>query len=368
MSRAPRTGACRGRAARAACAAASRWWCSWPCWGGWSWFGVSLFEPFKSGSGSGQVAVQVPPGASVGDIGDELAQQGRGGLGLFFRLRARLAGKSAELKPGRYLLARNMSYGAALDRLTSGPPAPTIVRVVIPEGRSRRETAVLVRRAGLTGSYLSASARSSRLNPRRYGAPRGTSSLEGFLFPATYELRGGAPATPPGGRAGPGLPGALRGREPAPRPPRAPHGLRRRHHRLDGRARSPGGAGAPADRRRDLEPPARLDPAGHRRHPALRAAQLDAARCAQSELRNPTPFNTRLHRGLPPTPIGSPGLASLQAAANPAHVGYLYYVVRPGTCGRHAFSSTAAKFDRDVARYNAARARSGGRSPTTCKG
>ena len=147
------------------------------------WFGVSLFEPFKDGAGTGQVAVQVPPGASVGDIGDELARKGVVGSGVFFRLRARLAGKSAELKPGRYLLARHMSYGAALKRLTSGPPAPTIVRVVIPEGRSRRETAVLVRRAGLTGSYLSASARSRRLDPRRYGAPRRTSQPGGLPVP-----------------------------------------------------------------------------------------------------------------------------------------------------------------------------------------
>ena len=32
------------------------------------------------------------------------------------------------------------------------------------------------------------------------------------------------------------------------------------------------------------------------------------------------------HFGLPPTPIGNPGLASMQAAAHPAHVNYLYYV------------------------------------------
>jgi UPF0755 protein len=49
----------------------------------------------------------------------------------------------------------------------------------------------------------------------------------------------------------------------------------------------------------------------------------------QSELHNPTPYNTRLHSGLPPTPIGNPGLASIQAAAHPAHVDYLYFVRKP---------------------------------------
>ena len=70
--------------------------------------------------------------------------------------------------------------------------------------------------------------------------------------------------------------------------------------------------------------------------------------------------------GLPPTPIGNPGLASLRAAAAPAHVPYLYYVVKPCGNGAHAFSSTEAQFNRDVARYNAARARKGGKSPANC--
>ncbi|MEA2292362.1 MAG: hypothetical protein QOE86_1, partial [Solirubrobacteraceae bacterium] len=62
-------------------------------------------------------------------------------------------------------------------------------------------------------------------------------------------------------------------------------------------------------------------------------------------------------------PIGNPGLASIQAAAHPANVSYRFYVVKPGTSG-HAFSSTDAQFQRDLARYNAARAANGGKSPT----
>jgi uncharacterized YceG family protein len=86
----------------------------------------------------------------------------------------------------------------------------------------------------------------------------------------------------------------------------------------------------------------------------------------QSQLERDTPYNTRVRTGLPPTPIGSPGLASIKAAAHPAKVDYLYFVVKPGTCGEHAFARTAAQHDANVARYDAARARNGGKSPTTC--
>jgi cell division protein YceG involved in septum cleavage len=67
------------------------------------------------------------------------------------------------------------------------------------------------------------------------------------------------------------------------------------------------------------------------------------------------PYNTRLNRGLPPTPIGNPGLASLRAAAHPAHKPYLFYVRKPGNSGAHAFSSTDRQFERDVARYQRSR-------------
>jgi cell division protein YceG involved in septum cleavage len=85
-----------------------------------------------------------------------------------------------------------------------------------------------------------------------------------------------------------------------------------------------------------------------------------------SELETDSPYNTRLYAGLPPGPIGNPGLASIKAAAHPAQVDFLYYVVKPGTCGEHSFSSTDAEFQADVAAYNAARAAAGGQSPDTC--
>lgn len=63
----------------------------------------------------------------------------------------------------------------------------------------------------------------------------------------------------------------------------------------------------------------------------------------QSQLENPTPYNTRLHTGLPPTPIANPGVASIKAAAHPADVDYLFFVRKPGTT-RSFFTASASEF------------------------
>jgi uncharacterized YceG family protein len=70
----------------------------------------------------------------------------------------------------------------------------------------------------------------------------------------------------------------------------------------------------------------------------------------QSELANPTPYNTRLHDGLPPTPINNPGLASIEAAAHPAHVDYLYFVRKPDH-RHHYFTSNYQDFLQHEAEY-----------------
>jgi UPF0755 protein len=79
-----------------------------------------------------------------------------------------------------------------------------------------------------------------------------------------------------------------------------------------------------------------------------------------------SPYNTYLDKGLPPTPIDNPGLAAIQAAAHPAHTGYLYFVVRPCGNGKEVFDSNYQQFLRDSERYQAARTQHGGRSPAHC--
>jgi uncharacterized YceG family protein len=70
----------------------------------------------------------------------------------------------------------------------------------------------------------------------------------------------------------------------------------------------------------------------------------------QSDLANPTPYNTRLHAGLPPTPINNPGIASIDAAAHPAHVDYLYFVRKPDH-KHHYFTSNYQDFLNHQAEY-----------------
>jgi UPF0755 protein len=63
----------------------------------------------------------------------------------------------------------------------------------------------------------------------------------------------------------------------------------------------------------------------------------------ESQLHDPTPYNTRLYPGLPPGPIGNPGLASMQAAAHPAKVDYLYFVRKPDKV-HHYFTASFQDF------------------------
>jgi uncharacterized YceG family protein len=85
----------------------------------------------------------------------------------------------------------------------------------------------------------------------------------------------------------------------------------------------------------------------------------------ESELAEDEPYNTRIHPGLPPTPIGNPGLDSIKAAANPAKGDLFYFVIKPGTCNEHVFVETDAEFQQAEAEYQQALQEQGG-SPTNC--
>jgi UPF0755 protein len=69
-----------------------------------------------------------------------------------------------------------------------------------------------------------------------------------------------------------------------------------------------------------------------------------------SQLQSSSPYNTRNRPGLPPTPIANPGLASMQAAAHPAKVPYLYFVRKPDK-RHHFFTANESEFLRKVCEY-----------------
>ena len=153
---------------------------------------LMVFQPFGSAQGD-PVKVTVSEGFSARQIGDQLADAGVVTSGALFSLRATFAGKRADLCSGPHTLRKGMTYSAAIDALSARPTvdATATIDITIPEGRSRAEIDELIAGKDVTGSYLTASKRfSGRLNPFRYGAPKGTRSTEGFLFPATYEAQG----------------------------------------------------------------------------------------------------------------------------------------------------------------------------------
>jgi uncharacterized YceG family protein len=324
------------------------------------------YQPFH-GKGYGAVVVKIPEGSSAGDIGKLLARNDVVDSGFFFELRARLSGDRGKLRAGTYTLKKSMPYKDALAALTQGPKAAATIDVTLPEGPSRRELAPRVKAAGVRGDYLKASARSTLLNPRSYGAPKGTKSLEGFLFPDTFQLRSRTATA----RQLVALQlGDFKRQFAKVDLKRARQRHLSRYDVLIIASMIEREALVPADRRlisaviynrlrRGI--PLGIDA-------TLRYRLNNWTRpLRQSELNTNSDYNTRKVQGLPPTPIGNPGLASIQAAANPASVKYLFYVVKPCGNGAHAFSSTDAQFQKDVAAYNAARRKNGGKDPSHCK-
>ncbi|HYF25829.1 MAG TPA: endolytic transglycosylase MltG [Baekduia sp.] len=328
------------------------------------WFLVSLFQPF-AGDGEGEVQVTVPQGADIGVVADVLAERGVVSSAFFFELRARVAGDAGSVRAGTFTLRRDMSYGAALDVVTKDPPPPPVVRVTIPEGRSRAEIAPLLAQSGLRGRYADASV-ARRAVLRRYGAPSATRTLEGFLFPATYELETGSSMRDLVAKQLDAFDAAAREtrlRAGARRMDLSPYEVLIIASMIEREVLVPKErrmVSAVIHNRLEQGIPLGIDA-------TIRYALRNWTRpLRQSELAADTPFNTRTRQGLPPTPIGNPGQASIAAALRPATSDALFYVVKPCGNGAHAFSATDAEFQRDVDAYNRAREARGGRDPSEC--
>jgi len=254
---------------------------------------------------------------------------------------------------------------------TKPAPLPTVVKVLIPEGKTRVQIAQIAVADGLSGSYRLASRHSPLLNPVHYGAPAGTPDLEGFLFPATYDMD-------PGERVSRLVEEqllAFRENFGANEIARAralhvtPYQLLIVASMVEREAQ------VPADRakiaaviynRLAQGMPLGIDATIYYAIELRKGIATYTRELSESDLRIDSPYNTRTHTGLPPTPISNPGVASITAAARPAHVPYLYYVAGADGCGEQVFSTTLAGFEANVAAYKAAVQKNGGHPPI-CK-
>ncbi|MEU6714818.1 endolytic transglycosylase MltG [Nonomuraea sp. NPDC046802] len=151
---------------------------------------VVVLKPYLSpddfdGPGSGTVTVRIAPGSSAEAIGSTLAEAGVVASARSFVNAAEKRAVSDRLRPGHYRLRKGMAAGAALDLLLA-PASRVVRRVTLPEGM--RVSEVLARVAKQTGLSLK---ELQGVDQALIGLPKYAQGLEGFLFPATYEVEPG---------------------------------------------------------------------------------------------------------------------------------------------------------------------------------
>jgi UPF0755 protein len=311
--------------------------------------GVWVHNQVDPPGGPGKpVAVDVPEGTSTGKLIDLLADKHVVASSSVFRLYVRVKG-AGPFQAGLYNLRENSAMGDVISTLKKGPSLPAAVNITIPEGEVLAQIAARVQKRDprLSAEQFSKIAASGTIKSRY--SPPGETSLEGLLFPDTYRVE---------------------------RTDTEAILIQRMAATFDSLAQSIGYDQATqkvgysayqtiivaslveAEAKDDSDRPkiarviynrlAKRIPLGidaafyytlplDRRGTALR----------QSDLDRDTPYNTRLHTGLVPTPIDMPGRPSLEAALNPAPGDWLYYVLKDERT--HAFSSTYDQFLRDKA-------------------
>ena len=283
------------------------------------------------------ITVVIPSGTDASGIGDILQQDGVVADGGRFRDYAKGQGQGADFQAGRYRFQAGTDYDVIIKALDAGQVAVQTKTLVIPEGFRISEIANRVPTVGISKtSYLRAV--DAARPPAGFGRH---ASMEGFMFPATYTVRPHETAS------------TLVSQQLA--------AFDANFSQVDmSYARS-----------KNLTPydvltiASMIEREAHvaKDRPLIAAViynrlhlhmtlGIDATllyeygswthQLTESELAANTPYNTRVRPGLPPTPICNPGLASLQAAAHPAHVDYLYYVAKGD--GTHYFTNNYSDF------------------------
>jgi UPF0755 protein len=300
-----------------------------------------------SGSPGPKERITIPPGATLHAIADSLAAHGVISSPRWFSLVARIGRYDRRLKSGPYELTRGEGARSALRALVSGHAILT--RLTVPEGFTLSEVATTVEKSlGIPREQFLARARDSELL-REYGVT--APSFEGFLLPETYLFAPGVSAET-----------VLRTLAEASRRAwdstwaarAAEQGLDRPTTLIlaslvEGEARvdsdRPLVAGVYRNRVR-LGMPLQADPT------VQYAIELKTGerktRLFEKDYGVDSPYNTYLHPGLPPGPVGMPGRRSIEAVLRTPEVPYLYFVAGPD--GAHIFSRTYAEHLRTVRR------------------
>jgi UPF0755 protein len=304
-------------------------------------FAVYRYAGGASGP-STPVAIEIPTGATATAVGQILERAGVVRSSLAFRLAASFQGVGTSLMAGSYQLRTNMTVGEALSALEGGPIVETVT-LTIPEGLEIDEVAAEASEVlPIDLETFRASATSGEHSLPPY-LPEGTETLEGFLFPKTYELD---PETDEEQ-----LIATLLGQ------------FEEEAETLDWSRADELGltpyevvvvASLVEREARAARDRSKVAAVIHNRLREGMALQIDATVQYALPEKNrlltledyefESPYNTYLHAGLPPTPIASPGRASLQAALNPAPEDYLYFLVVDPETGAHEFAETYKEF------------------------
>jgi UPF0755 protein len=296
------------------------------------------------------VTVVVPRGASASDVATLLERNNVIPSALGFRIYLKLHGDTPTIQAGTYDLHEGLDVKDALAALDRQRPHAKYVAVTFPEGSWLTDFAsILNRHTKISGHRFLQIAHSRKVRSKY--EPRHIRSLEGLLFPSTYQIVGRDTALSVTQRMVSQFDAQVGKLDLS-----AIHAQGYTTYQMiivasmiEAEARfnhdRPKIAEVIYNRLRDgilLGIDATVDYAlGHH------VRQLTV-----SDLAVDSPYNTRLHTGLPPTPIGAPGLASLQAAAAPATGNLLYYVVKDCQ-GHHFFTPNYGAFLRAKARYEA---------------
>lgn len=313
-----------------------------PVYAAWQLF----FVPAVPGVEPGRpVVVTVPAGAGTAEIAEVLAEKGVIGNAALFRLRARLDGVDGKLRGGEYDLETGMSHGDVVERLIAGPPLE-YVDVTVPEGFTVEQIAVrLEEQAGIPAdefAELGLSGAASFAEERPYLAGTHEGSLEGYLFPKTYRVLEGSSASDVIDMMLDQFEAETAGLDLS-----YPSGRGLGLHEVVTLASM-----VEREARVAAERPVVASVIYNRLAKGMRL-EIDATieyvikknrpRLLNRDLEVDSPFNTYRNAGLPPGPIASPGLASLEAATAPAETAYLYYVLTSED-GSHTFTETYEEF------------------------